>query len=107
VGLCPAQIVALHRPHLLAKHPQAECGCVGHSIKEVRFRTRFDAAVVAVHRQGTRIKAKVCGVPGESVARSCAAALAVAVLCPADRHCLLFVIGNSHSRGRCVALPLV
>lgn len=31
----------------------------GNSVKELRFRTRFDAAIVAVHRQGVRIRAKI------------------------------------------------
>lgn len=37
----------------------------GHSVKQLRFRTRFDAAIVAVHRQGVRIRAKI----GEIVLR--------------------------------------
>ena len=32
---------------------------VGQTIRQLRFRTHFDAAVIAVHRQGQRVRAKI------------------------------------------------
>ena len=32
---------------------------VGQTIRQLRFRTLFDAAVIAVHRQGHRVRAKI------------------------------------------------
>jgi di/tricarboxylate transporter len=36
---------------------------VGHSLKEIRFRGRYQAAVVAIHRAGQRVNAKLGEVP--------------------------------------------
>lgn len=75
-GLRPAtdQIFKLTAPRrdrcLVEAVVSATCPLVGKSVREGRFRSRYDAAVIAVHREGERISKKIGDIvlaPGDTL----------------------------------------
>ncbi|MCB9708848.1 MAG: SLC13 family permease [Myxococcales bacterium] len=75
-GLVPAtnQVdkLAHARPNrrLLEAVVAAHSPLIGHSIRHSRFRTNYDAAIIAVHRSGARIKSKIGDIvlmPGDTL----------------------------------------
>ena len=75
-GLVPAtsQVFKLNDPRpnrcLVEAVVSDTCPIVGQSIREGEFRTRYDAAVIAVHRNGERIQGKIGDIvlkPGDTL----------------------------------------
>ncbi len=75
-GLAPAtdqveKVAAGHRQRTLVEAVVArESPLVRHSVRETRFRTIYNAAIVAVHRHGQHIKAKIGDIvlqPGDTL----------------------------------------
>jgi len=75
-GLVPAtdevfKVTASRLNHLLVEVVvSGTSGLVGHSIRESHFRTRYDAAVIAVYRDGERIQGKIGDIriqPGDAL----------------------------------------
>jgi di/tricarboxylate transporter len=64
-GLLPAttQVFKLHNPRenrcLVEAVVSDTCPIVGRSVRDGEFRTRYDAVVIAVHRNGDRIRQKI------------------------------------------------
>ena len=75
-GLVPAtdQVLKLHGPRhdrcLVEAVVSRTCPLTGRSVREGRFRSRYDAAVIAVHRNGERIRSKIGDIvlqPGDAL----------------------------------------
>lgn len=75
-GLAPAtdQVFKLedprHRRILIEAVVGPGCPLAGKSVREGRFRTRYDAAVIAVHRDGERVRQKIGDIvlrPGDAL----------------------------------------
>jgi len=75
-GLRPAtnQVHKLTEPtperRLVEAVVAADSPLVGHSVRETRFRTYYDAAIIAVHRRGRRVRQKVGDIvlePGDTL----------------------------------------
>lgn len=75
-GLSPAEPqvdkVAEKRPNrqLVEAVVASRSGLVGMNIRDARFRTKYNAAIIAVHRQGERIRSKVGDIvltPGDTL----------------------------------------
>lgn len=61
---------ARHRRTLVEAVVSPTCPMVGQSVRRGQFRTRYDAAIIAVHRNGERVKEKVGDIvlkPGDTL----------------------------------------
>lgn len=105
-GLVPAtdQVFKLTQPRanrvLVEAVVSRTCPLVDQTIREGRFRTRYDAAVIAVHRNGERIRSKI----GDIVVKEGDVLLLEAHPSFAERHrnsrdfFLVSAVENSHPR---------